>query len=251
MEIQALLGSDVAMALDQLVDPDSAHRAAWAMAMERTHRWADGRWRRAAAADQAVFGIVQGGIDPTLRRESVAAIARAAVRRHRRRRPLGGGVESRDGRAPSTSSPTRLETTRARGTSWASARRPTSSGGRAGDRPLRLRPPHARRPHGPGLDRCGSPQPAKRRLPRRPGADRSGCACEACREHSRAYLAHLFRSRELLGYRLATLHNVTWTLELMRRLRASLSDGTFARARRRRSRRILDRARRMTAYDMV
>jgi queuine tRNA-ribosyltransferase len=53
------------------------------------------------------------------------------------------------------------------------------------------------------------------------------CACEACRTFSRAYLAHLFRARELLGYRLATLHNVTWTLELMRRLRASLLEGTF------------------------
>ena len=54
------------------------------------------------------------------------------------------------------------------------------------------------------------------------------CACEACREFSRAYVAHLFRARELLAYRLATIHNVTWTLELMRRLRASLADGTFA-----------------------
>jgi tRNA-guanine family transglycosylase len=49
--------------------------------------------------------------------------------------------------------------------------------------------------------------------------------------HSRAYLAHLFRARELLAYRLASVHNVTWTLELMRRLRSSLRDGTFAELR--------------------
>jgi queuine tRNA-ribosyltransferase len=55
----------------------------------------------------------------------------------------------------------------------------------------------------------------------------AACACEACRHHSRAYLAHLFRARELLAYRLATVHNVTWTLELMRRLRSSLADGSF------------------------
>jgi len=55
----------------------------------------------------------------------------------------------------------------------------------------------------------------------------STCGCETCRTHSRAYLAHLFRARELLAYRLATVHNVTWTLDLMRRLRASLADGTF------------------------
>ena len=66
-----------------------------------------------------------------------------------------------------------------------------------------------------------------------PGPIDPACACEACRNHSRAYLAHLFRARELLAYRLATVHNVTWTLELMRRLRASLADGSFAELRRR------------------
>jgi queuine tRNA-ribosyltransferase len=64
-----------------------------------------------------------------------------------------------------------------------------------------------------------------------PGPIDPDCACEACRHHSRAYLAHLFRAEELLAYRLATVHNVTWTLELMRRLRAALADGTFGALR--------------------
>jgi queuine tRNA-ribosyltransferase len=64
-----------------------------------------------------------------------------------------------------------------------------------------------------------------------PGPIDPDCRCEACLNHSRAYLAHLFRARELLAYRLATVHNVTWTLELMRRLRASLADGSFAALR--------------------
>ena len=57
------------------------------------------------------------------------------------------------------------------------------------------------------------------------------CGCETCATHSRAYLAHLFRAEELLAYRLATVHNVTWTLELLARLRASLADGSFSRLR--------------------
>jgi queuine tRNA-ribosyltransferase len=57
------------------------------------------------------------------------------------------------------------------------------------------------------------------------------CRCEACTGFSRAYVAHLFRARELLAYRLATVHNVTWTLELMRRLRASLAEGSYDRLR--------------------
>jgi queuine tRNA-ribosyltransferase len=58
-----------------------------------------------------------------------------------------------------------------------------------------------------------------------------GCACEACRNHSRAYLAHLFRADELLAYRLASVHNVTYTLGLMRRIRSGLADGTYASLR--------------------
>jgi queuine tRNA-ribosyltransferase len=64
-----------------------------------------------------------------------------------------------------------------------------------------------------------------------PGPIDSDCKCEACRTFSRAYVAHLFRAEELLAYRLATVHNVTWTLSLMRRLRASLADGSFGELR--------------------
>jgi queuine tRNA-ribosyltransferase len=57
------------------------------------------------------------------------------------------------------------------------------------------------------------------------------CACEACANHSRAYLAHLFRAEELLAYRLTSVHNVTYTLDLMRRIRSALADGSFASLR--------------------
>ena len=53
------------------------------------------------------------------------------------------------------------------------------------------------------------------------------CPCLLCRRFSRAYLAHLFRARELLAYRLATCHNLTFTLDFMARIRASIRAGTF------------------------
>ena len=53
------------------------------------------------------------------------------------------------------------------------------------------------------------------------------CPCLLCRRFSRAYLAHLFRAGELLGYRLATCHNLTFTLDFMARIRAALEAGTF------------------------
>src|SRR5438094_5350562 len=72
--IQEQLGSDIAMAFDQLVDPGLATLAV-ADAMERTHRWAERSLAAHSRPNQALFGIVQGGIDPDLRRRSVSAIA--------------------------------------------------------------------------------------------------------------------------------------------------------------------------------
>ncbi len=53
------------------------------------------------------------------------------------------------------------------------------------------------------------------------------CACYTCRHYTRAYLRHLDRCREILGSRLATIHNLHFYLDLMRAVRASLADGTF------------------------
>jgi queuine tRNA-ribosyltransferase len=60
-----------------------------------------------------------------------------------------------------------------------------------------------------------------------PDAPDPECGCETCCNHSRAYLAHLFRAEELLAYRLSSLHNVTYTQDLMRRIRRALDDGSF------------------------
>jgi queuine tRNA-ribosyltransferase len=53
------------------------------------------------------------------------------------------------------------------------------------------------------------------------------CACETCRDYSRAFLAHLFRENELLGHRLLTLHNLTFMGELCRRAREEIRGGGF------------------------
>jgi len=55
----------------------------------------------------------------------------------------------------------------------------------------------------------------------------AGCACEACRRYSRGYLAHLFRSKEILYYRLATLHNLQYYLTLARAARRAIVGGSF------------------------
>ena len=74
MGVQAALGSDVAVAFDQPVFPSSP-RTVVAEATERTHRWAERSLAARSRDDQAVFGIVQGGLEPDLRADSTRFIA--------------------------------------------------------------------------------------------------------------------------------------------------------------------------------
>ena len=232
MEIQGLLGSDVAMAFDQLVDPGLA-RAEVAVAMERTHRWAERSLAARGRPDQAVFGIVQGGTDPELRRASVAVIAGMAF----------DGIAI-GGLSVGESKAAMAATLAVVAEALGHDQRPRYLMGVGS--PIDF---FTAVEHGVDLFDCVLPTRVARtgqawtdagRLNLRnavlqddPGPLDPSCACEACRNHSRAYLAHLFRSKELLAYRLATIHNLTWTLELMRRLRESLVDGTFGTLRER------------------
>jgi queuine tRNA-ribosyltransferase len=58
------------------------------------------------------------------------------------------------------------------------------------------------------------------------------CECEVCAVHSRAYLRHLFQVAEPTASRLVSLHNLAWTLSLMRRAREAIRAGRFAELRR-------------------
>jgi queuine tRNA-ribosyltransferase len=230
MEIQALLGSDIAMAFDQLVDPTLPH-ADVAEAMERTHRWAARSLAARGRPDQAVFGIIQGGVDPELRRDSATAIAAL---------PFDGIAVG--GLSVGESKSEMSATLEVVADTLADDPRPRYLMGVGS--PVDF---FAAVEHGIDLFDCVLPTRVARtgqvwtdsgrlnlrnsRLQDDPGPIDPSCTCEACRNHSRAYLAHLFRARELLAYRLATLHNVTWTQALLRRIRTSLADGSFAELR--------------------
>jgi queuine tRNA-ribosyltransferase len=62
-----------------------------------------------------------------------------------------------------------------------------------------------------------------------PAPIQEDCRCRACRSHTRAYLAHLLRADELLFFRLATLHNLTFLTDFMARIRTALAEGNFPR----------------------
>jgi queuine tRNA-ribosyltransferase len=224
--VQEALGSDIAVAFDQPVYPSSP-RAVVAEATARTHRWAERSLAAHTREDQAMFGIVQGGLDPELREASTRFIASL---------PFDGicigGLagdetpEERDG-ALDVAIPL-----------LADDPRPRYLMGLGSPADL-LEAVHR------GVDLFDSVLPARvarngqlwvpgGRLNLRnrahlddPTPVQEDCPCLLCRRFSRAYLAHLFRAKELLAYRLATCHNLTFTLDFMARIRASIRAGTF------------------------
>jgi tRNA-guanine transglycosylase/Holliday junction DNA helicase RuvB subunit len=223
---QESLGSDIAVAFDQPVFPTSP-RAVVADATERTHRWAERSLAAHQREDQALFGIVQGGLDPELRAASTRFIASL---------PFDGICLG--GLAGDETPAQRDATLDLAVPLLDDDPRPRYLMGLGSPADL-LEAVHR------GVDLFDSVLPARvarngqlwvpggrlnirnRAFSDDPAPIQDDCPCLACRRFSRAYLAHLFRAGELLAYRLATCHNLTFTLDFMARVRASIRAGTF------------------------
>jgi queuine tRNA-ribosyltransferase len=233
MEVQAALGSDIALAFDECT-PFHVERDYTARSMERTHRWLDRcvSWHREhGPPGQLLYGIVQGGVHEDLRAQSTAYVAGSGVQGI----AIGGSLgESKEQMREVVG--------------WS----------------LRDLPPDPPR-HllgigdiddlvhtvGAGIDTfdCATPtrlarhgtalvhDPSNRwRLDLSKAAHRTStqpidetCECPACREHTRGYLHYLVRAGELTAKRLITLHNLTFMERLMRELREAIGAGEFAR----------------------
>ncbi|MFL5749574.1 MAG: tRNA guanosine(34) transglycosylase Tgt [Chloroflexota bacterium] len=224
--VQEALGSDVAVAFDQPVTPSSP-RAVVAEATERTHRWAERSLNAHSRPDQALFGIVQGGLEPDLRADSTRFIASLPFDGI----CLGGlaGDETPEQRDATLDIAVPL---------LADDPRPRYLMGLGSPADL-LEAVHR------GVDLFDSVLPARvarngqlwvpggrlnirnRRFLDDPTPVQADCPCRLCTRFSRAYIAHLFRAKELLAYRLATCHNLTFTLDFMLRIRTAIRSGTF------------------------
>jgi queuine tRNA-ribosyltransferase len=228
---QELLGADIQMVLDvcpPLPSPPEVVRTA----VERTASWAArAKAAHRRTADQSLFGIVQGGVDAALRRES----AQRTVALDFDGYGIGGLSvgESRDEMLPA------LEAA----LDELPADRPRYLMG-VGD-PIGLVEGIAR-----GVDlfdcvlptriaRHGSVLTSEGRLQIRNATyldDDSPldptCACAVCSRWSRAYVRHLLQVGEPTALRLLTWHNLAWTLDLIRRARAAIEAGTLTELRR-------------------
>jgi len=214
--VQEALGADIQMVLDvcpPLPSPPEVVRAA----VERTARWA----ARARAAhrrvdDQALFGIVQGGVDPALRAES----ARRTVALDFDGYGIGGlsvgetldellpALEAATAELPvdqprylmGVGDPVSIVEGVARGVDLFDCVLPTRLGR-----------------HGTVLTSAGRLNLRNARFATDDGPLDPACACEVCARHSRAYLRHLRLTDEPTGPRLLTLHNLAWLRALVLR----------------------------------
>jgi len=223
--IQEDLGSDVAMVLDEC-PPANADREYHEESLRRTGRWARRCKEAHEKRDQALFGIVQGGLYPDLREESLGLTVEIGFDGY-----AVGGLSVGESREEMLKT---LALTAPR----LPAEKPRYFMG-IGDPvgilqvvalgvdmfdcvlPTRL----AR--HGAALTQDGRINLKNARYRTDFGPLDPGCACEACAGYSRAYLAHLVKENELLGHRLVTLHNVRFSVDLCLRARREIGAGRF------------------------
>jgi queuine tRNA-ribosyltransferase len=224
VHVQEQLGADIIMVLDECAEPyDRAYNE---QALLRTHAWA----RRCRAAqtrtDQALFGIVQGGVFPDLRRESARFLASLGFPGY----GIGGlsvGESKEEMYAildittpllpagkprylMGVGAPEDLLECAARGVDLFDCVLPTRLARNAAL-----------------FTRRGRLNARNARFERDPAPVEEGCGCYTCRHFSRAYLRHLFKAKEMLAARLATIHNVHFLLQLMRDVRTAIAEDRF------------------------
>lgn len=232
MEIQWELGADIIFAFDECTSPLAPHDYQTA-AMDRTHAWAKRCLNRHQELDpgqeQALFGVVQGGRHQDLRQQSAKILAEMQSDQGAAFDGFGiGGSFNRDDLGSAVG--------------WVNKELPW-------DKPRHLlgigepRDIWAGVAAGCDLFDCVSPTRLGRHgtvytwdgplhlMNSKHKTDLSSvvaeCDCYTCTNYTRAYLSHLFRSKEMLGPTLASLHNIHFIMRLMRDIRQSIADDSF------------------------
>lgn len=229
VEIQFGIGADIIMCLDQCLpypaSPEEARQA-----MDRTTGWArrcKTAWTLGEKGPATLFGIAQGGMYADLRRESVAALMGIDFPGY----AVGGlsvgepkelmyemgeiSLAALPDKAPKyvmgVGTPEDLIELVALGADMFDCVMPTRN---------------AR--NGQLFTRFGTINISNARHRLDTGPVEADCACYACRNYSRAYLRHLYMNKELLAYRLNTIHNIHYYTHLMAQARSAIESGNFA-----------------------
>jgi len=225
IQFQESLGADIIMVLDECPPHDDDFEKI-KRATERTHRWAERCRQAQKRRDQALYAIVQGGVFVELRRQSAEYLtslnfpgyAIGGLSLGEPKKVTFNMVEETVALLPEdkprylmgVGSPEDIVEAVAQGCDIFDSALPTrvarNGGLFTGEGRQNIR--------NAAFSRMEQPIVA-------------GCDCYACRNFSAAYLHHLFNGEELLAYRLATIHNLSFIAELMNKIRSAILDGTF------------------------
>ena len=226
VRVQQLLGPDIAMCLDVCVGLPAPRETVRA-GMEQTLRWEERALAVHDRADQALFGIVQGGVDPELRAESAQRTADLGFAGF----GIGGlsvgeSPEDRDSALDATMP--ELPATKVRYVmGLGDPEGVLAAVARGADLFDCVWPTRLAR-HGRVLTPDGDFNLRNARFAEDQQPLHSECGCLACRYYSRGYLRHLLMTKELAVHRLVTIHNLTYTLDLMARVREAITHKRFA-----------------------
>lgn len=225
IQVQQQLGADIIMAFDECATPDDRNYIE--RAMQRTHRWAERCLQAKTRPDQALFGIVQGGIYPDFRARSAEFIASLGFPGH----AIGGlsvGESKADMHAMlevvnpllpehkprylmGVGSPEDLIHGILRGVDLFDCVLPT-----------RLARHHA------AMTFTGRLNMMNASFSRDPRPMDEHCTCYTCQSFSRAYIRHLIAAREMLSATLISIHNIHTLLEIARRARQAIFDHRYS-----------------------
>jgi queuine tRNA-ribosyltransferase len=225
VHIQEQLGADIIMCLDECAEPSD--RAYNEEALIRTHTWAL-RCREAQRRnDQALFGIVQGGVFPDLRQQSAEYLVQLGFPGY----AIGGlsvGETKEQMHSMLDITVPALPEDRPRYLMGVGAPEDLFEGVARGIDLFDCVLPTRLARNAALFTRAGRINIRNAKHKRDSSPIEVRCQCFTCQRFSRAYLHHLFRVGELLAFRLATIHNVHFLLEIMSDIRAALAAGRFA-----------------------
>ena len=225
MDIQARLGADIIMCLDEC--PEPRDRNYNEQALTRTHAWAircAENQRR--PENQALFGIVQGGVFPDLRLQSAETLKTLDLPGY----AIGGlsvGETKAEMYATLDVVAPALPADRPRYLMGVGVPDDIVEGVARGIDLFDCVLPTRIARNGAIFTRYGRVNLRNARFADEPGPLEPGCDCYACQRFTTAYIHHLIRANEIFGLRLTTLHNLHFLERLMADIRSHIAAGTF------------------------
>ncbi len=224
VRIQEQLGADIIMCLDECADPDD--RPGLEAALDRTHRWAYTGRQAQRREDQALFGIVQGGIHTDLRERSAEYLVSLDFPGY----AIGGlsvGEGKDDMHRVLEATLPRLPRDKPRYLMGVGSPEDLLEGVARGVDMFDCVLPTRVARNGAAFTPDGRINLRNAAFAEDPRPVMESCDCPACRHFSRAYLRHLIQANEILGHHLVTAHNLRFILRLMEDIRESINHDTF------------------------